>query len=140
MKLAIVGSRAYKNEKKVRVLLEKYNGFYGAGNVEIISGGCPDGGDAIAKKIAIEMGLKYVEFPPIHSKYNFYCVNPPDQYNKPYHVSNFFTRNSQIAEYCDHLAAFVVCGVKANGTMDTFNKATKLKKRCFLFEDKEKVI
>ena len=137
MKLAIVGSRAYNNCAKIRIFIEKYVGFYGAANLEIISGGCPHGADAIAKKLALEMGLKYIEFPPIHSKHNSYCVNPPESYNKPYHVSNYFARNSEIAQYCEHLVAFIVEGIKASGTMDTFGKATKLKKHCFLFEDKK---
>ncbi len=136
MKLAIVGSRSYKNIKKIRALIEKYMGFYGS-NVEIVSGGAKDGADSIAKSLAIELGVKYVEFSPIHGRYNEYCVDPPECYNKPYHVGNFFTRNTQIAEYCDHCAAFIVEGIRANGTMDTFKKAKKLNKRCFLFEDKE---
>lgn len=137
MKLAIVGSRSYKNVKKIRALLEKYIGFYGASNLEIISGGAKDGADAIAKSLALEMGLKYTEFSPIHQRHNKYCVDPPECYGKPYHVGNFFARNGQIAEYCEHLVAFIVEGIRANGTMDTFNKAVKLNRKCFLFEDKE---
>jgi predicted Rossmann fold nucleotide-binding protein DprA/Smf involved in DNA uptake len=135
MKIAIVGSRSYTNENKIRKFVERYVEFYGAGNIEVISGGA-QGADALARKVALEMGLKYVEFSPVHQRHNQYCVDPPSCYNQPYHVSNFFARNKQIAEYCDHLAAFIVEGVKASGTMDTFSKATKLKKHCFLFEDK----
>jgi predicted Rossmann-fold nucleotide-binding protein len=136
MKLAVVGSRAYTNEKKVKRLLELYIKQYGFENVTVVSGGCPDGADFLARKVALEMGLDYVEFPPKHRPHNPYCILPPEEYNKPYHVSNFFVRNSQIAEHCEHLVAFVVHGIKANGTMDTYNKAKKLGKKCFLYEDK----
>lgn len=134
MKLAIVGSREYKNEKKVRILLQCYSDRYGA-KLIVVSGGCPNGADFLAKKVALEMGLEYVEFPPKHAKHNCYCILPVDEYNKSYKVSNFFTRNTQIAEFCDYLAAFTIKGIKANGTMDTFKKAEKLGKKCFLYED-----
>ena len=137
MKLAIIGSRAYTNRNRVEHTINKYVERYGVENLEIISGGCPNGGDFLAKDIALSKNLKYIEFPPIHSKYNCYCIHPPEEYNQPYHVSNFFSRNTQIAEYCEHLAAFVVDGVKANGTMDTVAKATKLNKIIFLWEDKK---
>lgn len=135
MKIAVVGSRKYKNEKKIKKLLERYCDFYGFENVTVVSGGCPDGVDALAKKVALEMGLKYVEFPPRHRCHNQYCIMPAEEYAKPYHVSNFFTRNSQIAEYCEHLAAFTIKGVKCNGTMDTYTKAEKMGKRVFVYED-----
>lgn len=134
MKLGIVGSRKFANEKKIRILIEKYKEKYGD-NLIIVSGGCPDGGDFLAKKLALEMGVTYQEFPPIHSKHNKYCVLPSENYNKPYHVSNFFTRNTQIAEYCEHIFGFVVKNVKANGTMHTVEKGRILGKQVFVFED-----
>lgn len=135
MRVGIVGSRSYTNEKRIRVVLEKYIEKYGAENLEVVSGGCPDGADSLAKDLALEMGLVYKEFPPIHANHNSYCVLPKENYNKPYHVSNFFTRNGQIAEYVDHLVAFVVNGIKANGTNDTVRKADKLDKKVLVLED-----
>lgn len=134
MKLAIVGSRFYKNKERIRKIIKNQFEKYGE-NLIVVSGGCPTGGDRFAKDLAIEMGIKYVEFPPIHSNYNKYCLNSSDMYNKPYSVSNFFSRNTEIAEYCDRLIAFVSKGIKANGTMDTVNKAKKLKKIVAILED-----
>jgi predicted Rossmann fold nucleotide-binding protein DprA/Smf involved in DNA uptake len=134
MKLAIVGSREYKNENKIRKFLELVNARYGD-KLVVVSGGCPNGADFLAKKVALDMELQYVEFPPIHSGHNCYCILPAENYNKPYKVSNFFTRNTQIAEFCDYLAAFVVHGIKANGTMDTATKAKKMGKRVFIYKD-----
>lgn len=133
--LGVVGSRAYKNRERVCKVISHYIERYGAENLVIVSGGCPNGGDALAKDVALSLGLCYQEFPPKHSRHNEYCVNPPDQYNKAYHVSNFFERNTQIAEYCDHLVAFVVKGVKANGTMDTATKAKNFNKKVVILED-----
>ena len=138
MKLAIVGSRAYTNRTRIELIVNKYIAQYNAGNLIVISGGCPKGGDYLAKEVALEKGLLYREFPPAHAAHNCYCVQPPDYFGKRYHVNNFFQRNQEIAQYCDHLVAFIVEGIKCNGTMHTFTCATKLKKQCFLFEDKVK--
>jgi predicted Rossmann fold nucleotide-binding protein DprA/Smf involved in DNA uptake len=135
MKLAIVGSREFKNENKVRKLLELYIKQYGFENVTVVSGGCPDGADFLARKVALDMGLDYVEFPPKHRPHNPYCICPANEYNMPYHVSNFFVRNSQIAEHCEHLVAFTIKGVRCNGTMDTATKAKKMGKKVFVYED-----
>jgi predicted Rossmann-fold nucleotide-binding protein len=134
MRLGIVGSRSYTNENKIKATVSYYVENCGD-KVTVVSGGCPDGADYLAKKVALDMGLEYVEFPPVHAKHNKYCVLPPEEYGKPYHVSNFFARNTKIPEYCDHLVAFVIKGIKANGTMDTFNKAKKAGKIVFLVED-----
>jgi len=134
MRLAIVGSRAYRNKERIQKIVEKYVAQYTTGVITIISGGA-QGADALAKEIALEMGIRYEEYPPIHSRHNKYCTYPPDHYNKPYHVRNFFERNTHIAETCDHLIAFIVKDVKANGTMDTVEKARRFIKKVFVFED-----
>jgi predicted Rossmann fold nucleotide-binding protein DprA/Smf involved in DNA uptake len=134
MRLAIVGSRAYRNKERIEKIVEKYISQYTAANLTIISGGA-QGADALAREIALEKGIHYEEYPPAHSQHNQYCTYPSDQYNKPYHVRNFFDRNTHIAETCDHLVAFVVKDLKANGTMDTVGKAHRLKKQVFVYED-----
>lgn len=136
MKLGIVGSRSYTNKDRMKVVIEKYIEKYGKDNLTIVSGGCGSGGDFLAKELALEMGVDYKEYPPIHSKHNSYCILPEENYNKPYQVSNFFARNSQIAEYVEHLVAFIVKGIKASGTQDTIRKARKLGKQVLVLEDK----
>lgn len=133
--LGVVGSRAYSNRDRVLKVISRYIERYGAENLVVVSGGCPNGGDAMAKDVALSLGLYYSEFPPKHARHNEYCVNPPDEYNKPYNVRNFFERNTQIAEYCDHVVAFIVKGVKANGTMDTIAKAKHFNKKVVVLED-----
>ena len=133
LKLAIVGSRQYTNQNRIKAIVEKYINQYG--DLTIISGGCPQGADLFGKQIALELGLPYKEYAPIHAKYNQYCVLKPENYNKSYNVGNFFQRNSEIAKNCDHLLAFVVKGLKCSGTMDTYTKAKNLNKQVFMFED-----
>lgn len=135
MRLGIVGSRGYTNRERIKTIVERYVTQYGAGNLIIVSGGCPKGADFLGKQIALELGLLYEEHAPRHAKYNQYCVQPPESYNKPYNIGHYFERNGEIAQSCDHLVAFIIKDVKCNGTMDTVTKAYKLKKHVFLFED-----
>lgn len=135
MILGIVGSREYKNPQRIKNVIDHYISNFGKENITIVSGGCPNGADLLAKKLAIAMELKYIEYPPAHAEYNKHCVLPSNNYGKKYHVVNFFERNTKIAEACDHLTAFTVSGSKCNGTMDTVNKAKKFKKQVTIFED-----
>ena len=126
-KIGIVGSRAYTNKKKIKDLIFEIKSKYGE-YVEIVSGGQRDGADGVAKKYALEFGLKYVEFPPSHYSWNMHCKLPATEYKKPYYVSNYFKRNKQIAEYSDIIVAFIQPGVESRGTLDTINHAEKKKK------------
>lgn len=134
MKIALVGSRSYVNKERIKQVIEKYVSYYD--NPIFVSGGARSGADLLAKEIVLELGLQYQEFPPKHFCHNKYCVMPSEQYNKAYHVSNFFERNTQIAEYVDCVNAFIVEGVPAKGTMDTVGKAEKLGKKVMIFNDK----
>ena len=130
MKLGIVGSRRYKNKDKVRKAIEAVINEYGD-KIVIISGGAY-GADLFGKEIALEKGLKYIEFNPSHTNYNQYSGMNEDWYNKPYNVGNFFERNTFIAEHSDYIIAFIPDGMTSNGTMDTVNKARKLNKRIII--------
>lgn len=122
-KVGIVGSRLYTNKAKARKVVQQIIDKLGAENVTIVSGGCPDGGDAIAKDLAInEFKLKYKEFPPVHREWHEHCVLDKSHYSKPFDVKHYFDRNTEIAEYSDILLAFTVHGKPCNGTMDTVGK------------------
>lgn len=97
-------------------------------NLEIVSGGAVDGADRYAKECALELGVRYIEFPPIHKPWNPYCPEPKYLYGKEYNVRNFFARNVQIVEYADRIAAFIPDGEEAKGTMHTVRTAEKLGK------------
>jgi predicted Rossmann fold nucleotide-binding protein DprA/Smf involved in DNA uptake len=128
MKVAIVGSRRYENKKKIKDFIFKLKGEYGE-DTTVVSGGCKTGADRYAKKYALELGLRYEEYPPFHEVHNLYCTMPESRYGKPYSVRNYFARNKIIAGVSDVIVGFVPEGVEANGTMNTFEYAKKFKKK-----------
>ena len=127
MKVAIVGSRQYTNKRRIQEFIFKLKEKYGD-KLEIVSGGQKQGADGYAKKFALELDMKYVEFPPAHYNWNMHCKLPATKYNKPYYVTNYFKRNKQIAEYSDIIVAFIPDGVESKGTMNTISHAERLKK------------
>jgi predicted Rossmann fold nucleotide-binding protein DprA/Smf involved in DNA uptake len=130
MKLGIVGSRAFTNRTLMEGILKKYIAQYS--DITVISGGA-DGADSMGKDLALQHGLKYVEYPPAFKVHNEYCVLPPETYGKPYNVGLFFERNTLIAKEADQVIAFLVEGLKCNGTMDTVDKAKGMGKPVFVF-------
>ena len=127
IRVGIVGSRKYTNKKKIKDLIFALNQKHDT-VVEIVSCGQRDGADGYAKKFALELDMKYVEFPPSHYNWNMHCKLPATKYNKPYYVTNYFKRNKQIAEYSDIIVAFIPEGVESRGTMNTIEHAKKQKK------------
>tara|TARA_Y100000593_G_scaffold87195_1_gene167266 strand:- start:4230 stop:4631 length:402 start_codon:yes stop_codon:yes gene_type:complete len=128
MKVAIIGSRRYENKKKIKDFIFKLKNEYGI-NTTIVSGGCKDGADRYAKKYALELGLRYEEYPPFHEVHNLYCTMPESRYGKPYSVRNYFARNKIIAGTSDFIVGFVPENITANGTMNTIEYAKKLGKK-----------
>ena len=129
MKIAIVGSRKYENKKKIKDFVFELKNKYGSENVTIVSGGCKQGADRYAKKYALELGLRYEEYPPFHEVHNLYCTMPESRYGKPYSVRNYFARNKIIAGTVDFVVGFVPKNITANGTMNTIEYAKKLGKK-----------
>jgi predicted Rossmann fold nucleotide-binding protein DprA/Smf involved in DNA uptake len=132
IRVAIVGSRQYLNNRKIKDFIYRLKEKYGE-EVEIVSGGQPLGADGIAKHIALEFGMNYIEFPPAHYKHNIHCKLSAEYYGKKYYVSNFFKRNKQIAEYSDIVVAFIPDGIESRGTMNTVKYATEMKKLIKIF-------
>ena len=127
IRVGIVGSRKYTNKKKVKDLIFELKQKPDT-DVEIVSGGQRDGADGYAKKFALELDMKYVEFPPSHYNWNMHCKLSATEYNTQYYVTNYFKRNKQIAEYSDIIVAFIPEGVESRGTMNTIEHAKKQKK------------
>ena len=133
MKIGMVGSREYQNFRKIKDTIFSLKQKFGDG-VEIISGGQPKGADGYAKKFALEFDMKYVEFPPRHYQYNQHCILVQYHYGKKYHITNFFDRNKQIAEYSDCIVAFIPNNYSSRGTLDTIEHAQKLKKKVVILD------
>jgi len=130
-KIAIIGSRKYTNELRIRKFIIWLITQYGANDIEIISGEQKYGADGFAKKMALEFGVKYISFPPEHYNWNPYCKKEKFNYNKPYKPSNFFKRNQEIIDYSDIIFAFIPPDIKisdSKGTYDAILKAKKINK------------
>jgi len=130
IKIGIVGSRTYTDKKSVETVVDECIKKYGK-NICIVSGGAK-GADALGREVALNKGLKYVEFNPAHEVWNEYSGKPKEWYGKPYNVKNYFERNTFIAEESQLLFAFIPLGHVSNGTMDTVNKIKKLNKPYFI--------
>ena len=130
MKVGIVGSREFAAGSKIRKFIYELKKTFGD-ELEIVSGGQKKGADGMAKKYAIELGVKYVEFPPAHYNYNTHCLKEAYHYGKEYRVWYYNERNTEIAKYSDAVACFLPTGwdiTQSDGTNDTYKKAKKLGK------------
>ena len=133
MKIGIVGSRRYENKKKIKDFIFKLKQEYGKDTI-IVSGGCKNGADKYAKKYALELGLQYEEYSPIHEVHNLYCVLPESCYGKPYHVKNYFARNKLIAKNSDFVVGFIPVGHISKGTNSTLKYAEKEGKKTIIID------
>lgn len=104
MKLAVIGSRTFKNYNLMETELDKIEGV-----TEIVSGGAI-GADRLSEKYAKSKNHELTIFYPEHKKYKH-----------PYHH-----RNRLIAEYCDKLIAF--WNGHSSGTKYTINYAKRIGK------------
>ena len=127
IKIAIVGSRVYTNNLRIKNFIYELKVKY-KDEVEIVSGGQKEGADGYAKKYALELGMKYKEFPPAHYNWNMHCVRPAGEYKKPFYISNYHKRNKQIVDYSDIIVAFMPEGIPTKGTMSTLRYAESEKK------------
>jgi hypothetical protein len=136
VKIGIVGSRRYTNTRRIREVIHDLQERFGD-KLVIVSGGQPKGVDGYAKKWALYFGVRYVEFPPAHYSWNNHCINPPENYGRPYRVYYYTERNTEIAEYSDYVFCFIPEFMKSieesKGTYDTYKKAKKLGKDVSVF-------
>jgi hypothetical protein len=134
VRIAIIGSRTYENKRKIRDMVFKLKQTLG-NTLEIVSGGSQNGADKYAKKFAMELGVKYVEFNPAHTHKNLYSAMSESYYGKPYHVSQLFHRNELIAKYCHKMIAFRSEG-KSSGTDHAIAMAQKHNKPVVIINEK----
>lgn len=133
-KVAIIGSRHYENKRRVKDLIWQLIQKFGD-ELTIVSGGCPAGADKYARKYAIELGAKYIEFNPAHTVRNLYSVMPDNYFGKPYHPTQFHHRNNLIAKHSDYCIALIPRdAAKSTGTKYTINRFKKLGKNVIIME------
>jgi len=113
MKLAVTGSRNFKNYKVMKKVLMKYK------IEEIVSGGAK-GADTLAERFADEHKIKKVIFKPDYAKYG---KKAP------------LMRNRQIVDYVDRMIAF--WDGKSRGTKYTIDYARKNRKKINVIQSKK---
>jgi hypothetical protein len=118
--IGIVGSRRRDSTQDYIDLREAFDRVYESGD-RIVSGGCPNGGDNFAERIAREYQI------PITIHYA--------RWNSLGKGAGIL-RNTDIAKECDILIALVALD-RTGGTEDTVKKAGKLFKKIILLEEKE---
>lgn len=113
--IGIVGSRRRNTYQDLSILREKLHSIFKVDD-RIVSGGCPQGADAFAERLAKEFQCTItIHYPPWDRLGN----------------AAGFSRNSFIAEDCDILLALPASDRKG-GTEDTIAKALKLGKEVIL--------
>lgn len=124
MKLAIIGSRSFND---FEMMLKFLNYHFNLRDItEIISGGA-NGADSLAKRIATEiLQCKYTEFQAHWDSVAHPCLIKIRADGTRYNALAGMNRNEQIIEHCDAVLCFHD-GI-SKGTLDSINKARKLKK------------
>jgi len=110
-KIGIIGSRTRDTGFAFDLVKKKFLEIYEDGD-QIVSGGCPKGGDRFAEVIAKNYGIPILIYYPNWNKY---------------HKGAGFVRNTDIANESDHLVACVAVN-REGGTEDTIKKFEKLNK------------
>ena len=114
MRIGIIGTRRRNTRSDYNAVWDVFFEYYNRKRKDwIVSGGCPEGGDAFAEKIAKDYGIPMLTFWP-----RWY---PDGKFNK----GAGFERNTSIAIYSDILIA-CVHEDRTGGTEDTIKKYLKI--------------
>jgi predicted Rossmann fold nucleotide-binding protein DprA/Smf involved in DNA uptake len=128
MRVGIIGSRQYENKRKIKEMIFKLKRKFG-NDLTIVSGGAQNGADKYARKFALELDCRYLEFNPAHTQRNLYSTMRASYYDKEYHPKYFFQRNTMLAGFVDYLIAFVPYNIPSPGSEHTLREARKKGKK-----------
>jgi len=101
-KVAVIGSAAWQNKRKVQETLHGLKNRFGLDLVVIGAGGI-EGANYMVKKYSIEFGIEYKEFNPSFTGSNLYSAMPESYYGKSYHFSQLHHRMKLIAQQCEYM-------------------------------------
>ena len=123
MKLAVVGSRGFKNDYLLTTILD--NIMAETEITEIVSGGAK-GADSLAEMYAKGMNIKIKIFPVDWNDMTEPCLKKRNSRGQYFNALSGHNRNTKIVEHADKVIAF--WDGKSPGTKNTIDKAKKLNK------------
>lgn len=130
MKLAVIGSRSFKNQNRLFLEIDELRkirkAFKKEDVTEIVSGGA-QGADKMGEEYADEKFLKKKIFLADWSNMEEPCIKRINSFGKEYNALAGFNRNTKIIDYCDEVIAF--WDGTSPGTKDSIDKAQKLGKK-----------
>jgi len=108
MKIGIVGNKNYQNKKAVKNLIFELKRKYGS-DLKILSTGNKYGVERLARECALELDVKYIEYPLMNESYNMYCQEngkPAYMYNKKSSPKYKFYQVNDIIKNSDFLIIY----------------------------------
>jgi len=108
MRIGIVGNKNYQNKRAIKNLLFELKKKYGK-ELSIISTGNKVGAEKLAKDCALDLDIRYIEYPLMSEKYNMFCQQngkPAFLYNKKYSPKYKFYQVSDIIKNTDFLVIY----------------------------------
>ena len=100
--VAVLGNTNWQNRRKVQQTLTELKQRFGD-SVTVLGAGGKEGANSMVRKYTLEFGLKYQEYNPSFSGYNFYSAMPKSYYGKQYHFSQLHHRMKLLAQNCDYM-------------------------------------
>ena len=122
-KIIIIGSRSRDTSEDFQLVYDEFKKWYKPGD-QIISGGCPKGGDRFAEVIASRLGMTEK-----NGQLVIHRPKKPAQHSPKYiWAKAFYDRNTVVAKEAEDSTITIACISKSKtggGTGDTLSKITE---------------
>ena len=116
MKIAIVGSRTFKDYNAMHAFIEEMLATMESSIIEAVVWGVARGADSLAERYAQERGLPMIVFPAVWKKYGRRAG---------------FIRNVDIIRECD--VCFAFWDGESHGTQHDIELCEQMNKQCFIY-------
>lgn len=118
--ITIAGSRKFTDRDKMKAVIRARQKLFD--NIILCSGGA-EGADTLAREIAEELGIKFVEL----------SVEISERVGTAAYVRAHYARNTSMAEFGDELHCFYVTEFPDGGTKNTDLKAHRMSKPVYRY-------
>jgi len=113
MKIAVVGGRDFNDYELLKSEMVKF--INENNNIQALVSGGAKGADSLAERLAVELSIPIQVFKPDYKRFGRAAT---------------LVRNTEIVEHSDVIFAF--WNGSSKGTLDSINKAKKMKKKLFV--------